>query len=46
VGTTNNIVGRPIEIMGLTLVTYLTISLAVAFLMHRIDRRVGRSPGL
>lgn len=46
VGTTNNIVGRPIEIMGLTLVTYLAISLAVAFLMHRIDRRVGRSPGL
>lgn len=46
VGTTNNIVGRPIEIMGLTLVTYLTISLSVAFLMHRIDRRVDRSPAL
>jgi general L-amino acid transport system permease protein len=46
VGTTNNIVGRPIEIMGLTLVTYLAISLSVAFFMHRIDRRVGRSPGL
>lgn len=46
VGTTNNIVGRPIEIMALTLVTYLSISLAVALLMHRIDRRVGRSPML
>lgn len=46
VGTTNNIVGRPIEIMGLTLVTYLSISLAVAYFMHRVDRRVGRSPEL
>ncbi|HEY1146626.1 MAG TPA: ABC transporter permease subunit [Allosphingosinicella sp.] len=46
VGTTNNIVGWPIEIMGLTLVTYLAISLTVAFLMHRVDRRVGRSPAL
>ncbi|WP_414902231.1 ABC transporter permease subunit [Sphingomonas flavalba] len=46
VGTTNNIVGRPIEIMALTLVTYLLISLLVAFIMHRIDRRVGRSPAL
>ncbi len=46
VGTTNNIVGRPIEIMALTLVTYLLISLLVAFIMHRIDRRVGRSAAL
>lgn len=46
VGTTNNIVGRPIEIMALTMVTYLCVSLAVAFVMYRIDRRVSRSPSL
>ncbi len=39
VGTTNNLVGRPVEIMCMTFVIYSLVSLAAAWAMHRLDRR-------
>lgn len=42
VGTTNNIVGRPVEIMFLTFSVYSVVSLTGIWLMGHIDRRHNR----
>ena len=42
VGTTNNIVGRPVEIMVLTFSVYSVVSLAGIWLMSRLNRRYNR----
>ncbi len=42
VGTTNNLVGRPIEIMFMTFLTYSLISLLAAMVMHRVNQRYNR----
>jgi general L-amino acid transport system permease protein len=44
VGTTNNLVGRPVEIMALTLAVYASVSLVAAGLMNRYHARLERDP--
>jgi general L-amino acid transport system permease protein len=43
VGTVNNLVGQPVMIMLITLVTYTVISLAVSLLLNRYDARTRRA---
>lgn len=40
VGTVNNLVGRPLEIMAITLVLYVFVSLCIALLMNWYNRRM------
>lgn len=40
VGTINNIVGQPLEIMAVTLVFYVCVSLLISFLLNRYNSRV------
>nr|WP_279347127.1 ABC transporter permease subunit [Govania unica] len=40
VGTVNNLVGQPIEIMLLTLATYAAVSFAIAWAMNSYNRRI------
>jgi len=40
VGTVNNLVGRPVEIMAVTLVVYVFISLCIAMFMNWYNRRI------
>jgi general L-amino acid transport system permease protein len=42
VGTVNNLVGQPVEIMGLTLVVYVALAFAVAAAMNAYNRRLRR----
>ncbi|WP_446830998.1 ABC transporter permease subunit [Candidatus Foliamicus sp.] len=42
VGTVNNLVGRPVEVMAVTLAFYAGVSFAVAWLMGRWNERVMR----
>jgi general L-amino acid transport system permease protein len=40
VGTVNNLVGQPVIIMGITLIIYVLVSLAIALFMNWYDRRI------
>ena len=40
VGTVNNLVGRPLEIMAITLVIYVFVSLCIALFMNWYNRRL------
>ena len=40
VGTVNNIVGQPVIIMGVTLIIYVVVSLAIAIFMNWYNRRI------
>jgi len=40
VGTINNLVGQPLEIMAVTLVFYVSVSLFISFLLNRYNSRV------
>lgn len=40
VGTVNNIVGQPVIIMGITLVIYVVVSLAISLFMNWYDERI------
>lgn len=40
VGTVNNLVGRPVEIMAITLITYVFVSLCIAMFMNWYNRRI------
>ena len=40
VGTVNNLVGQPVEIMAVTLVTYAGVSFAIAAAMNYYNRRL------
>lgn len=42
VGTVNNLVGQPVEIMSVTLVTYALVSFGIAGLMNAYNRRLQR----
>ena len=40
VGTINNLVGQPLEIMAITLVFFVSVSLLISYLMNRYNRRI------
>jgi general L-amino acid transport system permease protein len=40
VGTVNNLVGQPVIIMGITLIIYVVVSLAIAVFMNWYNRRI------
>ncbi|UCG74228.1 MAG: ABC transporter permease subunit [Chromatiales bacterium] len=40
VGTVNNLVGQPVIIMGITLIIYVLVSLAIAVFMNWYNRRI------
>lgn len=40
VGTVNNLVGQPVIIMGITLLTYSFISILIALMLHWYNRRI------
>lgn len=40
VGTINNLVGQPLEIMAITLAFFVSVSLLISFLMNRYNARV------
>jgi general L-amino acid transport system permease protein len=42
VGTVNNLVGQPVEIMALTLVVYATLAFLLALAMNGYNRRLRR----
>lgn len=43
VGTVNNLVGQPVIIMGITLIIYVLVSLAIALFMNWYNRRIALS---
>lgn len=45
VGTVNNLVGQPVIIMGITLMTYSLISILIALMLHRYNRRIALAAG-
>ena len=40
VGTVNNLVGQPVVIMGITLLVYASVSLAIALFMNWYNQRI------
>ncbi len=45
VGTVNNLVGQPVMIMAMTLAVYVLVSLLIAAVMNRYNRRIARTLG-